>query len=68
MDFRGKRIAQAGDVAGQLRPRLAPKAEELHYSLSLVPERGNFWFPGGMAKDASGPAAREACGPPAPGA
>eukprot|EP00969_Alexandrium_andersonii_P181376 8014429-Alexandrium_andersonii.AAC.1 len=68
MDFRWGRIVQAVDVAGQLHPRLAPTAEELRCSLSLVPEGGNFWFPGAMAKDASSPAAREACGPPAPGA
>eukprot|EP00969_Alexandrium_andersonii_P003405 146393-Alexandrium_andersonii.AAC.1 len=35
MDSRWKRIAHAVDVAGQLRPRLAPKAEELRYSLLL---------------------------------
>eukprot|EP00969_Alexandrium_andersonii_P235822 10411125-Alexandrium_andersonii.AAC.1 len=61
MDFRGKGIAQAGDVAGQLRPRLSPKAEELRYSFSLAPVSGHFRVPGARAKDASSPAAGEAC-------
>eukprot|EP00969_Alexandrium_andersonii_P119875 5300078-Alexandrium_andersonii.AAC.1 len=59
---------RAADVGGQLRPLLAPKAEELYYSVPQVLDGDNLRPPGAMAEDASGPAAREASGPPAPGA
>eukprot|EP00969_Alexandrium_andersonii_P313053 13832064-Alexandrium_andersonii.AAC.1 len=68
MDFRRKRIAQAGGVARWPCPRLAPKAKGLRHAPSLVPAVDKLWFPAASAEGASSPSVREASGPPAPGA
>eukprot|EP00969_Alexandrium_andersonii_P263251 11636878-Alexandrium_andersonii.AAC.1 len=71
MDSRPERTAQVAEAAGRLCPLVAPTAEELDQPPPLVRDDdsdGDRRSPGTTAEDAGGPAAREASGPPAPGA
>eukprot|EP00969_Alexandrium_andersonii_P146844 6494117-Alexandrium_andersonii.AAC.1 len=63
MDFRRKRVVQAGGVARQPCLRSAPKTRGSRHALSLVLEVGKLHFPVARSEDAGSPAAREACRP-----